>query len=173
MMSLPLIDFIFVVILVIFALLAYLKGFIGELFDKGAPIIALWCSILFYKRLATSLYPYIGVSFVCNAVAFVLVFVLVFIIVKILQQILQTLFSGRIFRQLDRTLGFIFGMIEGLAIIAIILLVLRFQPWFDVREMLEASIFYRMLGKVIVTLQASPVNNHTGAQTLESVVGSM
>ncbi|MBR1911076.1 MAG: CvpA family protein [Treponema sp.] len=172
-MSLPLIDFIFVVILVIFALLAYLKGIIGELFDKGAPIIGLWFGILFYKRLALSLYPYIGVPVVCNAIAFVLIFVLVFIIVKIMQQILQTLFSGRIFRQLDHTLGFIFGLVEGFAVIAIILLILRFQPWVDVHEMLESSIFYRILGKVIVTLQSAPVNNHTGAQTLESVVGSM
>ncbi len=172
-MSLPLIDFIFVVILVVFALLAYLKGIIGELFDKGAPIIGLWFGILFYKRLADSLHPYIGVQFVCNGIAFILIFVLVFIIVKILQQILQTLFSGRIFRQLDRTLGFLFGLIEGFAVIAIILLVLRFQPWFDVREMLEASIFYKFLGKIIVTLQSAPVNNHTGAQPLESVVGAM
>lgn len=173
MMTLPLIDFIFVVILVVFALLACIKGFIGELFDKGAPIIGLWCGILFYKSLSRSFYPYIGVQFVCNALAFILVFVLTFIIVKIVQQILETIFSGRIFRQLDRTLGFVFGLIEGFAVIAIILLILRYQPWFDVRNMLESSIFYRFLGKLIVTLQSTPVNNHTGAQPLESVVGAI
>lgn len=161
-MTLPLIDFVFVVILVVFAFLACIKGFIGEVFDKGAPIIGLWFAILFYKGLADSLMPHINVRLVSNALAFILVFILTFIIVKIIQQILENIFSGKIFRQLDRTMGFVFGLIEGFAVIAVILLILRYQPWFDVHEMLEASIFYRVLGKLIVTLPVSSHVSHSG-----------
>ena len=163
MMTLPLIDLVFAIILVVFALLACIKGFIRELFDKGAPIIGLWCGILFYRQIADSLMVHVGVRFVCNAVGFLLVFVLTFIIVKILQQILENIFSGKIFRQLDHTMGFLFGLLEGIAVISIILLVLRYQPWFDVRQMLEASFFYKFLGKIIFSLHNASVTAVPGA----------
>lgn len=163
MISLPIIDLIFFCILLIFAITACFKGFVNELFDRGAPIIGLWAAIIFYKRLAALLFPYLRFQILANVFGFILVFILVFLVVKIAQQIIGNIFAGKIFRQLDHTLGFAFGVLEGLAVIALILILLNSQPWFNVSSIVKESIFYKLFLTFLSSVSAA---HDSGAATV-------
>ena len=151
MAQLPIIDLVFFVVVTAFAIIACIKGFVDELFDRGAPIIAVWSAIFGYKVLAVKLLPYVRFPVLANIFAFILVFILVFLIVKVIQQVVGKIFEGKILGQLNRLLGFAFGVVEGLAIVAVVLIILTSQPWFDVSPILNGSIFYRMF-QVFLTI---------------------
>ncbi|MBQ3686461.1 MAG: CvpA family protein [Treponema sp.] len=152
MTQLPVIDLVFFVVVAAFAIIACFKGFVDELFDRGAPLIAVWFAIFGYKVLAVKLLPYVHFPILANIFGFLLVFILVFLIIQVLQQVVGKLFEGKILGQLNRLLGFAFGIVEGLAIVAIVLIILTMQPWFDVKPLLTGSIFYRMFQMFLAVL---------------------
>ena len=72
-----------------------------------------------------------------------------FICVKLIQISAEKLFSGRILKQLDRTLGFFFGLLEGCAVVALLCFVLQVQPWHDVSPLMQESLIYRELEQLL------------------------
>ncbi len=169
MAQLPIIDFVFFVVVAAFAIIACVKGFVDELFDRGAPLIAVWLAIFGYKMLAVKLLPYVRYPVLSNIFGFLLVFILVFLVVKVIQQIVGKIFEGKILGQLNRLLGFAFGIVEGLAIVALVLIILTAQPWFDVAPILSGSIFYRMFQVFLTVL---PGQQGTGAAPSALFLGS-
>jgi membrane protein required for colicin V production len=157
-MTLPIIDFVFIVIIAACALGASLKGFVNEVFDKGAPVLGIWAAVLFYRMLAQPLLQYVKIAAVANVLGFVIVFILVFLVIKIIQQLIGNIFADKIFRQLDHSLGFLFGLVEGVAFVTVILIILMAQPWFNVDGLIGGSIFYRML-KSVASLPAQTISS--------------
>ncbi len=50
---------------------------------------------------------------------------------------------------LDRSLGFFFGLVEGLVVIFVFVLVLTYQPWFDCSKIFEGSFIVKLLAPLI------------------------
>ena len=50
---------------------------------------------------------------------------------------------------LDRTLGFVLGVIEGLVIVVCVLAFLKVQPWWDSASLIENSFFNKILGGLV------------------------
>lgn len=143
-MTYAIIDLIFLLLIVFFTIVATIKGFITEIFEKGAPIIAVWVSILTYKLLSDSIYKFVKVEWASKIIAFIAIFILVFLVVKIVQKIVWEVFNKDVFTQLDRLLGFFLGLAEGIAVVILVLCVLKVQPFFDVTKLLENSFFDRV-----------------------------
>ncbi len=158
-MTLPIIDFVFIAIVVVFAILAGIKGFVGEVFDRGAPVISVWIAVLTYKMVSAPLQQHIQIVIAAHILAFVLVFILAFVFIKVVQQIVGKLVEGKILKQLDHTLGFAFGLLEGLAVVALILLILIFQPWFKLGNLLDGSIFASTLAKILDAFNSLPADS--------------
>ena len=76
--------------------------------------------------------------------AFLLLFIATYIIIKVVEKILGWIFKGEILKSLDRSLGFLFGLVEGVLVVALILLILNVQPWVDVEGLLQESIFNKI-----------------------------
>lgn len=150
--QLPIIDLVFFVVVAAFAIIACFKGFVDELFDRGAPLLAVWVAIFGYKMLAVKLLPYVHFPVLANIFGFLLVFIIVFLIVKVIQQVVGKVFEGKILGQLNHLLGFAFGMVEGLAIVALVLVIMTVQPWFDVSPVLGGSIFYKIFQVFLANL---------------------
>lgn len=138
-------DLIFLGIIVLCVAIATIKGFFTELFEKGAPIIAIWMAILFYKKLAAIFERFLDKHLLAVILSFLAIFIVAFVILKIVQMSLSKLFETKVLSQLDHILGFVFGILEGLAVCDIILIILTAQQWFDVSELLSHSFFYKML----------------------------
>ena len=148
-MNLPIVDLFFILIIVLCALVCLFKGFVASVFNKAAPIVALWAAVLGWRTLSAMLKDTIKISLLNYIASFLIIFIAVFVLVKILQMILGNIFEGRILGSLDRTLGFFFGIVEGLVIVLLIMIILTAQPWFDVSGIFTGSIFYKIFAPIV------------------------
>ncbi len=148
-MNIPMIDLVFTVIIVVFAILGLVKGFVNVVFSWAAPILSIWAGMLFYRNGAVILKKYVSSESAALLFSFLLIFVITFVLVKIAQLMAGNIFKGLLFSQLNHFLGFVIGIVEGLAITILILIVLAVQPWFDVTELLMNSLFFHLFHGII------------------------
>ncbi len=141
-MNFTVIDWVFSLIILIFAISGIIKGFIDNVFGKIAFIAGIILGYLFYKDIAVSLLKDINIPYAANIIAFLLIFVVTFLVVKIIQMIVAKAFQWSILKSLDRTLGFIFGMVEGAAVVCLLVFILTVQPFFNVENLFDGSFFY-------------------------------
>jgi membrane protein required for colicin V production len=144
-MSIALTDVIFLLIILIFAIIAAAKGFIRAIFGKLCWILGLLGAFLFYKKLMSHMTALVGNETLSFILCFVLIFVVIFLVVKIIQTIFERIFDGEIMKGLDRSLGFFFGIVEGLVVIFVFILIMTYQPWFDCSKIFEDSWLVKML----------------------------
>lgn len=147
-------DYVLSIIILIFAVVGLIKGFVDNIFGKLALIGGIICGVYFYDDIATKVWSFIGHPMVEKVLGFISVFVIVFLIIKIIQVIISKLFSFSILKSLDRTLGFFFGIVEGFALVALIIFVLNIQPFFPANRLLEGSFYSNITNQVINTIQS-------------------
>lgn len=146
-MNVTFVDTLFTLIVILSASVGAVRGLIREVFGKLAVVLAVLVAISFFGVLAVQLAAVISNPLGASAVAFLLLFVVTFIVVKIVQLMLGAVFRGEILGSLNRTLGFFFGALEGLVLVALILLVSTVQPWFaELRETMYACFYWHLLG---------------------------
>ena len=148
-MNFTVIDCIFFVLLLIFAFGAMSKGFIEEFFSKASWVLGLICGYLFYKTLAQQISVSITNEMLAKVVSFLIIFVGVFLIVKIIGAIIGKIFEVNILNSLDHALGFFFGIVEGLAIIFLIMFIILVQPFFPVDSLVSNSLFFNIFGQFV------------------------
>ena len=147
-MSFP-IDIIFLAIILVFAIVSAIKGFINAIFNKLCWILGLVGAFLFYNLLSRPMKDFVKNQIAADILSFLVIFIAVFLLIKIVQTILSKIFDGEIMKGLDRSLGFFFGFVEGLVVVyAFIFLVLK-QPWFPKPQFLTDSFFVRIFDHVI------------------------
>ena len=134
-----LIDILVALIIVLSALLAFGRGAAREILGIGAWVgagVATFFAFPHARPIARDLIP--DSMLIADVVAGVAVFVVVLVILTIINQII----SGRIQRSrggaLDRTLGFIFGILRGAALVCIAYMLFGsvvpqsdWPPWVD------------------------------------------
>ena len=86
-----------------------------------------------------------NVRYVPEILAFLAVFLLVTLLLKMIERILKDVVKGANLGSVNKVLGAVFGLVEGIALTAIILFVLSVQPFANVTRMLEESIFAQIL----------------------------
>jgi len=145
-------DVILILLIVLFVIRCYLKGFVSELLSMAAFVLGLLASLFFYKNgadyLRARFWP--DLKTIPEIVAFVALFLIVFIIIKILEMMLKGIIQGVRLGGADRFLGVIFGLAEGIAVVSLILFILRIQPLVDPSSLLSDSIFARLLLPLIM-----------------------
>jgi len=147
MSNLPVIDLVFVVLIVLLIIHGYLKGFIEEIFSWASLVLAIWMAILFYSAGGAFIRTKIleNVRIVPEVLAFVAIFLIVTLFLKMLERVLKDVVTGAKLGKLNKGLGAVFGAIEGLAVSTLILFVLRIQPLFDPSLVIGDSIFAELL----------------------------
>ena len=148
-MTFTFIDIFFLIIILAFAFIATIHGFIKEVFGKIAVIAGVFAGFCFCGLLAPSIGKIIHIPAVAIVLAFILIFITAFLIVKIIQILLERAISGEIMKSLDRVLGFAFGALEGILIVSCILIVLCAQIWFDFSSLTDTSSIYRILHPIL------------------------
>jgi len=147
MSNLPVIDYVFIALILLMVIHGYFKGFIEEIFSWATIILALWMGVLFYAAggafIRTNFME--NVRVVPEVLAFVAIFIIVTAVLKLLKRLLKDVIEGAKLQSLDKILGVIFGAIEGLAIVTLVLFVLRVQPLFDASNLIGDSFFAEFL----------------------------
>lgn len=159
-MSFAAIDYIFCLVILVFAIIGVIKGFIDNIFGKLSWILGILGAFFFYDRVSRELLTGINNVVLSNVIAFIILFVVIFLIMKILQVILSKIFAGKILGSLDKALGFFFGIVEGLAIIALVIFVLCNQTLFSVDGIFNDSFFLNIFYEFITSVDINEVKNY-------------
>lgn len=157
-MTFTIIDWIFAVVIAIFAIIGLSKGFIDNIFGKLAWILAVICGCFFYDDAAQLVLGSIENQILKSVVAFLMVFVFVFLIVKLVQVIVAKIFEWNILKSLDRTLGFFFGIVEGLVVVGLIIFLFTVQPFFSTERLFEGSFFYGLINSILISTKEASIN---------------
>ncbi|MCT8998961.1 CvpA family protein [Chelativorans intermedius] len=124
-MPITLLDGILVGFTLVSAMLAMVRGFSREILSIASWAIAAVAAYLLYPLVLPYVTPYISSAMVALAVAAAAVFFVTLIIVTIItMKIADFIIDSRI-GALDRTLGFLYGAVRGILVVAVALLFLN------------------------------------------------
>jgi membrane protein required for colicin V production len=146
-MSFAVIDIIFFVLIAIFTVRCALKGFVSELMSMASVVLGLLAALYFYKKggefVRIKLMP--DLKIIPEVLAFAALFLIVFIAIKILEAMLKEIIEGVRLGSADRFLGILFGLVEGIIVVSLVLFLFSVQPLFDPQPVLDKSLFAAML----------------------------
>ena len=151
MSSFQIIDLIFLILVVLMIFHGYVKGFLGEIFSWASLVFSIMAAVVFYPAGAAFIRRSImeNVRHVPEVLAFIAIFLMVMLFIKMLERVLKDIIAGAKLGGVNKVLGAVFGLIEGLALVTIIVFFLYVQPVFDVSRLLEDSVFAQILLPII------------------------
>ncbi len=138
-------DIVFCVIIGLLALRCFFKGLVHELMTKASILGAALLAILFYRIVGGWLSKLVNLGEFAPIAGFIAVALVVFIIMKLLQASIATIVEGLHIQPIDKALGLILGLSEGILLSSLILIALSYQPVFDLSATFEGSFFARIL----------------------------
>jgi membrane protein required for colicin V production len=161
--SLKILDYVFLGLALLLVIRCTLRGFISEFVALASLVLGALGSLFLYRSCAAFLRDHGLRTFTDNIpafiqklfpalvrnipeiLAFVLVFAVIFFAVKLVGYLLKDIIQRISLGGVDRFLGLLFGLAEGIAVISLLLLILRLQPLFDAAPLLEGSFFAELL----------------------------
>ena len=138
------VDFVFLCIILICIIVSTVKGFISELFGKASWILGLICAFIFYDEVG-ALFTGVESGLLRIVIGFSITFVVVFLIFELLDIIFSRLVENDILSSLNRALGFLLGVGEGVAIVRLAIHFINWQDFFD-KSFMNGSFFVAILG---------------------------
>ena len=110
-------DILLLVVMLISALLAMVRGFMREIFSIISWAAAAACTLYFYKRLVPVAKQYIYNDLIATGAVVGILFLGTLLVVSIITiKISDAILDSRV-GALDRTLGFLFGLARGLIVV--------------------------------------------------------
>lgn len=118
-------DGLVIVVILFSAFLSMVRGFSREVLSLASWVIAAIAAVLLYKNLLPFVESYLSNKTIALIASLAIIFVVVFIIVSIItMKIADVIIDSRI-GALDRTVGFIFGVVRGIFIMVIAMLLVN------------------------------------------------
>jgi len=150
--SFSVIDYIFLGLLGLFMIRCYLKGFVSELLSMAAIVLGLLASLFFFKNGAVFIRErfHLDMKVIPEILAFIALFIIVFLIIKLFEILLKGVIEGVKLKGADHFIGIIFGFVEGVVVISLILFLLSIQPLFNPSALLNNSFFAKILLPLII-----------------------
>ncbi|MCL2557794.1 MAG: CvpA family protein [Treponema sp.] len=146
-MRFTVVDFVFIGIIVLFALRCATRGLVGEAASLGALAAGVLAGIFFFRAAGAlvreRLMPEVAVA--PEIIAFIGLFLIAFLIMKLLGAVLGEVIRGLSLQWLDRLLGALLGVAEGIIIASALLALLAVQPLFDPGAALWDSFFANLI----------------------------
>ena len=151
MNNIPVIDLVFLILIVLVAIRGRARGFIDELFTWAGLVLAIWGAVLLHASGAAYIRTKMmeNVQFLPEILAFIAIFIIIMLFLKMLKHILKDVIMAAKLGGANKLLGLIFGIVQGLTITALILFLLAIQPLFDPSNILVDSIFAQILLPII------------------------
>jgi membrane protein required for colicin V production len=144
------VDIVFTVIALFLAIRGIFRGFITEFLSMAAVLLGLTAAVLFTKPIALGVAHIFGQTIWVQIVTFLVLFLGVYIIVKVIEGGLQRGVEKLHLKNLDRVLGFLLGLFEGILLIAFALFLAEIQPFFDIDPILSGSFYARIILPLLV-----------------------
>jgi membrane protein required for colicin V production len=161
-------DLIFLILLVLMMIRGRVRGLLLEIFSWASLVLGILVAVYFYKTVGVLIREkYLpNLKALPDIIAFALLFIAVFLFMKMLQKILSDVVKGVKLGGVDRFLGTIFGFVEGLALISLVLFILSIQPLFDASTVLTESFFSKLILPLIERTPRINLNDFKDSVTL-------
>lgn len=138
-------DWIFAGIVILLTARCFVRGFVQEVLSVAAYAAGIFSGLLFSNTLVNFAVKKIGtLSFpptVQYIIAFIVCFLLGFLIMKLIERLIREGLEAANLDIFDKVLGLALGIAEGLAFVALALVVIEIQPFFEVSTLLSESLF--------------------------------
>lgn len=144
-------DIVLLAVVIAMAIKGAVSGFVAEFFSKAALIVGAAGAVLLYAPLTPIVASVVGSRSFPEAISFLAIFLALYLAVKLAQYLVGTAFRGETMENLDRAIGLFLGIAEGVILVALILIALRAQPWFDTAPLVGTSLFARALEPLVST----------------------
>jgi membrane protein required for colicin V production len=120
-MSLTVLDIVVIVVVLISATLAMVRGFVREVLSVASWVAAVAAAYFFYKPLVPIIRPYIESNTVATIVAAAVIFFVALIVASyVTTKVSDFVIDSRV-GAIDRGLGFVFGAARGVLLVVIAL----------------------------------------------------
>lgn len=117
-------DIAVIAILVISAFVALFRGFVREVLSIAAWIGAAWLAVVLFARVQPFAREHIGNELVADVAAGAVLFVGLLVLFAVLGNLIAKLIQGSALSAIDRSLGFVFGLLRGAVLVSLIFLIL-------------------------------------------------
>jgi membrane protein required for colicin V production len=120
---------------------------VEEFFSWAALVLGLLGAVFFYANGAAFIRERAmeNLMYVPEILAFLVIFLLIGLVVRMLERLLLGVIMATNLGGANRVLGAVFGLIEGFALVALLLFVISIQPLFDPQSVIGNSIFAEIL----------------------------
>ena len=122
-MTANILDIAVLAVVVISGFLAFARGFVREVLSVGAWIGAAVATLYLFKFAQPVAHTYIEVELIADIVAGVVIFVVALIALSLVSHALSRRVRESALGALDRSLGLVFGLLRGAAVVALAYLI--------------------------------------------------
>ena len=168
------IDFVVIIIIVISAIISSLRGFLHEVLSIAAWIGAAFAVIYFQPLMKNLTRELIPNELFSDIITGIIIFIFVLVALSIIIKSFSSYIHKTTLNNLDRSLGFIFGVLRGVVILSIVLIVFDWFAEEPVRPYaLQSSktmpVIERTSEFILNLLPESFVKNKDNARTKENI----
>lgn len=141
------VDVFFIILTLILVIRSTLRGFVTEFMSLMAVLCGFAAAILLYRAGGAFIRERFmsDIKYLPEIVAFAGLFFILFAFVKLMEYMLAEIVDRVKLYAVDRFLGFVLGIAEGLVAVSLILLLFTVQPLFDEEPLLRGSVFAEFL----------------------------
>lgn len=141
------IDVFFTIVILFMTIKAIVRGFITEFMGLAGIGVGILLGALFSPLLGTFISSNFGHSNWNNVIAFLIIFIVSYLLMKIFENGLNALVDKIHLDKLDRSLGLFFGIVEGIALVMIVVFVIEIQPLINTEKIESESWFFQTIHK--------------------------
>ena len=116
------VDYLIIGIILISSGISIVRGFIKEVLSLISWILAFWVALMFHSNLSTLLADYISTPSIRLFLAFFILFAVTLVLCAMVHHLFGQLVEKTGLTGTDRSLGVIFGILRGVAIVTILVL---------------------------------------------------
>jgi membrane protein required for colicin V production len=130
------VDLVILAVLVVSALLAFMRGLVREVLGLAAWVGAIFAGVWALPRVRPQFQHWLGSSPWVDPVAFAAVFIVALIVLLLISRWISAIVRGSPLGGVDRTLGLVFGLARGAALVIVAYItagmVVQVSRWPDV-----------------------------------------
>jgi membrane protein required for colicin V production len=146
------IDISLLIVLVIFSIRGYVKGFIHELFSLMIIILGIALALLFYRQFGSVLETVIQNEDLSLILSFIAIFICTTVLMVAIRNALTSLVESLNIADLDSMFGLLVGLTKGVLLLSFLLVFITHRQILRLQKITESSFFYPFLERFLLAI---------------------